>query len=203
MKATEILDRIKNVLGVELTEQVSLEEMKLENGTIIEAEQFAPDKEVFIKSDEEKIPLPQGLYQLEDGRTLVVIDEGLINEIKEESKEEGMSDNKEEVLEEHEDKKEEMQYATREELAEVKAMIDEIKQMIDNKEPKEEEVEASEEINQEEAEELKAELSKPAVEPIKHSPEANVSKKVQGFSTNKPMTTIDVVMNRIANINNK
>ena len=70
MKATEILGKIKNILGVELSEKVSLEEMQLENGTVIEAEEFAPEKEVFIKSDEEKIPLPQGLYQLEDGRTL-------------------------------------------------------------------------------------------------------------------------------------
>jgi phage/plasmid-associated DNA primase len=202
MKATEILGKIKNILGVELSEKVSLEEMQLENGTVIEAEEFAPEKEVFIKSNEEKIPLPQGLYQLEDGRTLVVIDEGLINEIKEESKEEVMSD-KENNLEEHEDdKKEEMKYATREELAEVKEMIEEIKMMIDPEKKQKEPVEASEEINQE-AEELKAELSKPAVQPIKHSPESKNTKKVQGFSTNRPMTTLDVVMNRIANINNK
>jgi predicted ribosome-associated RNA-binding protein Tma20 len=199
MKATEILGKIKNILGVELTEKVSLEEMQLENGTIIEAEEFAPDREVFIKSDEEKIPLPQGLYQLEDGRTLVVIDEGLINEIKEESKEEVMSE-KEEVLEEQEeDKKEEMQYATREELAEVKEMIEEIKMMIGKDEEKEE-VEATQ---VEETQELKKELSKPAVEPIKHSPEAEVKKKQMTYSKNRPMSTLDVVMSRIANINNK
>ena len=41
MKATEILNEIKNVLGIELSEEsVALAVMKLENGTEIESESF-------------------------------------------------------------------------------------------------------------------------------------------------------------------
>ena len=56
MKAQEILNKIKNVVGVELSEEVSvqLEELKLENGTILVAESFEAGKAVFIKSEEDE-----------------------------------------------------------------------------------------------------------------------------------------------------
>ena len=56
--------------------------MSLENGTIIEAEEFAPAAEVFIVTEEDKIALPVGEYSLEDGMILVVEAEGIIKEIK-------------------------------------------------------------------------------------------------------------------------
>ena len=38
MKATEILNQVKNLLGVELSESdIQLAELKLENGTVLEA----------------------------------------------------------------------------------------------------------------------------------------------------------------------
>jgi hypothetical protein len=46
--------------------------------------------------------------------------------------------------------------------------------------------------------ELKEELSKPAAQPIKHSPEAPQKKKVL-YSQNRGTTTLDVVMNKIYN----
>ena len=69
--------------------EVKLEQMKLADGmTVLEADSFEPGMEVFIVTeDEQKIPLPvsnpEMPYELEDGRILVVLQEGLIAEVKE------------------------------------------------------------------------------------------------------------------------
>ena len=74
--------------------EVKLEQMKLADGmTVLEADSFAPEMEVFVVTeDEQKIPLPvsnpEMPYELEDGRILVVLQEGLIAEVKEMEKEE-------------------------------------------------------------------------------------------------------------------
>ena len=192
-----MITKIKEVLN--LTEEVKLEQLKLENGTILEADSFESGKEVFIITEDEKVALPVGEYELEDGRNLLVEEVGLIAEIKAEEEE------KEEV--EAEEEKEEMQYATKEELAEVKEMIEEIKAML---EPKEE-MSADEMGNllteelskQEVPEEVQVELNKPAAEPIKANPEAD-TKKSSGyrFGNNRAKTTADRVMERILKINN-
>lgn len=77
---TSVINQIKSLLGME----VKLETMKLADGiTIFEADTFETDKEVFIVTeDEQKIPVPIGEYELEDGRILVVEVEGIILEIK-------------------------------------------------------------------------------------------------------------------------
>jgi hypothetical protein len=76
-----IINQIKTLLNME----VKLEQMKLADGmTVLEADSFAPEMEVFVVTeDEQKIPVPVGEYEMEDGRILVVIAEGLIAEIKE------------------------------------------------------------------------------------------------------------------------
>ena len=191
-----MITKIKEVLN--LTEEVKLEQLKLENGTILEADSFEAGKEVFIITEDEKVALPVGEYELEDGRSLLVEEVGLIAEIKAEEE-------KEEV--EAEEEKEEMQYATKEELAEVKEMIEEIKAML---EPKEE-MSADEMGNllteelskQEIPDEVQVELNKPAAEPIKANPEAesnNIGKFTWG--QNRKKTTADRVMEKILNINN-
>jgi len=76
------IDQIKTLLGME----VKLATMKLVNGTEIEAEVFEAENEVFIVSEEEKIALPVGEYELEDGKILVVVEEGIISEIKDKKK---------------------------------------------------------------------------------------------------------------------
>jgi hypothetical protein len=83
---TSVINQIKTLLGME----VKLETMKLMDGiTIFEADTFETDKEVFIVTeDEQKIPVPIGEYELEDGRILVVEVEGIILEIKEATTEE-------------------------------------------------------------------------------------------------------------------
>lgn len=182
----EMLKEIKSVLGIELSAEVvetKLAQMMLENGTVLEAEEFAPEFEVFIITEEDKIALPVGEYALEDGRILVVEEEGLIKEIKEVQGEE---------VEEVEDMPEEMaaeDFATKAELAELKSMIEEIKAML---QPKEEMSEVEELV--------KEELSKPAAAPLKHSPEGEVAKKQIVFGANRPQSTKDTVMSRISQI---
>jgi hypothetical protein len=82
---TSVINQIKTLLGME----VKLETIKLIDGiTIFEADTFETDKEVFIVTeDEQKIPVPIGEYELEDGRILVVIEEGIISELKEKADE--------------------------------------------------------------------------------------------------------------------
>lgn len=82
---TNVLTQIKQLLGME----VKLEMMKLADGmTMIEADSFDPEMAVVIVTeDEQKIPLPVGEYELEDGRILVVAVEGIIAEIKEKEEE--------------------------------------------------------------------------------------------------------------------
>ena len=82
MKSQETLGKIMELLN--LQDEVKLESMKLENGTTIEAEAFEANQEVFIVTEEdEKIALPIGEYTLEDGRILVVAEEGIIAEVRE------------------------------------------------------------------------------------------------------------------------
>jgi hypothetical protein len=75
------INKIKALLGME----VALEQMKLMDGqTILEADAFEMDNEVFVVTeDEQKIPLPIGEYELENGMILVVAVEGIIKEVKE------------------------------------------------------------------------------------------------------------------------
>jgi len=172
MKALEVLNQIKGILGIELSEQkVQLATMKLDNGTEIEAEEFVADKEVFIVGEEgEKIALPVGDYTLEDGKILSVVEEGLIAEIKDAAEEEApVEEAEEEVEAEAEDAKvksktesTQVVYATKEEVDEVKSMIAEIKTLLE-KEPIEEIAEV--------------ELSAEVVEPIAHNPEAATEQK--------------------------
>ena len=75
------INKIKALLGME----VALEQMKLMDGvTILEADAFEMDNEVFVVTeDEQKIALPIGEYELENGMILVVEVEGIIKEVKE------------------------------------------------------------------------------------------------------------------------
>lgn len=76
MKEKTILNKLKVLLGME----VKLEQMKLADGiTVIQADSFEPEMEVMIvTTDEQMIPLPVGEYELEDGRKLTVVTEGVI-----------------------------------------------------------------------------------------------------------------------------
>ena len=169
MKSQETLLQIMELLN--LQDEIKLESMKLDNGTVIEAEAFEANQEVFIVTEnEEKIALPVGEYTLEDGMILVVVEEGVIAEVKEAVVEEEAPAEEapvEEVVEEveqaEEEPKEEMAYATKEELS---SAVEEMKAMIESMmSPKEEDMSEAVEMSSNE----------PAAKPIKHSPDTKPS----------------------------
>jgi hypothetical protein len=96
---TSVINQIKTLLGMD----VKLEQRKMADGvTLIEADAFEMDNEVFvITEDEQKIPVPIGEYEMEDGFILVVVEEGIIADYKEaEAEEEEAPVAEEEVVEE-------------------------------------------------------------------------------------------------------
>ena len=194
MKSQETLSKIMELLN--LQDEVKLESMKLENGTTIEAEAFEANQEVFIVTEEdERIALPVGEYTLEDGMILVVAEEGIIAEVKEaeepEAEEAPATEEVEEVEQAEEEPKEEMAYATKEELsaavAEMKEMIEEIKSMMS---PKEEEMAA------EEVKEVDLSADEPAAKPIKHSPETETA-DLQKFSKGARKDTLSRIFDKL------
>ena len=201
MKATDMLNKVKELVGVEASQEVTLAQATLENGTVIESETFEVGSEVFIVTDDEKVALPVGEYTLEDGEKILVEEEGVIAAI-------GQPEEpaEEEASEELEEEKEEMGYATKEELAEVKSMIEEIKAMIKDKE------EMSEEVKEETTKETdKEELStdkqtetvmdeKVILEKVTHNPEAEAKKDLNLYSQRRKANTMDRVLSKIANI---
>ena len=197
-----MLNKVKELIGVELSEEVKLAQATLENGTVIESESFEAGSEVFIVTEDEMVALPVGEYKLEDGETLIVEEEGIIASVG------AVEEEVEEEVEAAEDKKEEMEYATKAELSEIKAMIDEIKAMIEPKEEMSEEGVSS--IKSEETttktvyaekEEVKEELSaETPVEKITHNPEAESKPNLNLFAQNRSMTTADKVLQKISQI---
>lgn len=200
MKATDMLNKVKELIGVELSDEVKLAQATLENGTVIESESFEVGSEVFIVTEEEKVALPIGDYTLEDGEVLVVEEEGIIASIG------AVEETPEEAPEEEVEAAEEVAYATKEELASVIAMIDEIKAML---EPKEEEMSTDSEAPSVKSEETttktvyaeKEELSQ--VEKVTHNPEAETKTNLNLFAQKRSKTTADLVLERISNIKNK
>ena len=206
MKANDILNKIKNIVGVELSETVELAEITLENGTILVSEEFTKGNAVFIKGEDGEIALPVGEYSLEDGRVLFVVEEGIIDSIREsaeteekeaeeELSEETVAEESTEETELEEEEKEEMQYVTKEEFAlaleEIKSMIEKMgnKEKEDMSEQKEE---TKEEVN----------LSEEKTAPVKHNPEAEVDNKVNfKIAGSRTTTTMDRVYTKIFNNN--
>ena len=194
MKSTDAISAIRTLLGME----VKLATMKLENGTVLEAESFEKDYEVFIVTEDEKVALPVGEYAMEDGRILVVVEEGIISEIKEVSGEESPE---EEVAPEM---AEETPYVTKEEFS---AAIEEIKAMIEKmvemkaEEPVQAELSAQPTIEEEVAAQVEAQLSQePASAPLKHSPESNAQRQMFKLSPNRNLSTRDKVLQKISNL---
>jgi hypothetical protein len=183
MKATDMLNKVKELVGVELSKEVKLAQATLDNGTVIESESFEEGQEVFIVTEDERVALPVGEYTLEDGEVLKVEEEGIIASIgaAEETEEAEETEATEEV-----DAAEELNYATKEELAEVKQMVEEIKQMLEPKEEMSEEKEEKEELS--------------AIEKVTHNPETETKPNLNLFAQNRTLTTADKVLQRISQI---
>ena len=198
MNLTEVFKKIEMALtpsedvAPEVQEEVKVEmaTMKLANGIVVEAESFEAGQNVFlIGEDDEKVAAPVGEHELEDGKILVIEEEGVIKEIKEATEEVV-----EEVAEEEstEMAEEEMAYVSKEEFT---AAIDEIKEMIAAMMPKEEQ--SAEEVVEEVVEE-KVEMSEvPAAKKVAAAP---VEKKpqVQNFSKSGRGTTLARIYSKLS-----
>lgn len=81
MNFKEVVKKICVALNIE----VKLEQAKLQDGvTIVEADSFeAGESIVVVTEDDQRIPLPMGEYVMENGMTIVVVEEGIISEVKE------------------------------------------------------------------------------------------------------------------------
>jgi len=226
MKNQEMLNKIKTLLNLE----VKLEEMKLENGTLIEADSFEKGKEIFIKTDDEKVAMPVGEYILEDGKLLVVEEEGIIADMRDpsdgvpqkedagkEKDEDGYKKEETEDLEKKEEEEEKMDEEAavgdwkgmEKRIKNLEDAIADLKRDKENKLDEEEEVEMENEVNrQPKSRTIKEEFSKEelsaAAEPIKHSPEASFGEvNMKVFAKGQYKTTLDRVLNKLNNkINN-
>ena len=186
------INQIKALLGME----VKLETMKLVNGTEIEAEVFEAGAEVFIVSEEEKVALPVGEYELEDGKVLVVVEEGIISEMKDKEEEVEEVEEVEEAPAEAEVEEQEMEaeVATPKKVVESVskethfAKIEEMQKEIDALKLSLEPKEVKEEV----------ELSAEEVAPIKHNPEATAAKKDTFlYSQKAPKTVKSTIYNKL------
>ena len=180
-----VINEIKTLLGME----VKLAQMKLKDGvTVLEADAFEMDNAVFIVNGEERIPVPVGEYELEDGMILVVTVEGVIAEIKEA------------VVEAPEAPEAEVEVEV-----EAQAAVATPKRIVES---------VSKEMFFAEIEKLRTEIaelklakevvkeelsSEVVVEPLTHSPEVKNEVKLNKLSPNRQMTTQDIVMSKLFN----
>ena len=203
MKAESTLNKVKVLLGME----IKLEEMKLENGTRFEADKFEKGSEVFIVSeDDQRIPVPVGDYLTEDGKYVCVVEEGIIDEVKEELKEEEemeVEDKEIDEVEAEDDGKEadvedwagmEKRIKNLEDaIADLKSKMGEDKEYMEEDSKEDSKEELSVEVNE-------VELSEEA-KPFKHNPEAKNKVEMNLYAQNKPMSTQDRVFSKLFNNN--
>jgi hypothetical protein len=189
MKAKEVLNEVKKLLGIE----VNLEQMMLEDGvTVLEAEAFEAEQEVFIVTeDEQKIPLPIGEYKMDNGFMLTVEVEGIIasymeaaaeEEVVEEAPEEEVPVEAEAEVKTPKSIIESVSKETRfsaEEFEALKAEVVALKAQLETKEVVEEKVELE------------------VVTPINYNPEAEATKVNFKYGQNREMSTLDRVMSKI------
>ncbi|MFT4643659.1 MAG: hypothetical protein ACJAT9_000143 [Polaribacter sp.] len=213
------LNQIKELLNI----QVKLEETKLENGTVISAESFEKDNEIFIVTDDEKVAMPVGEYLLEDGRLIVVSEEGIIADVRDVADDapEKETEEGEEITEDLEgDHSEEKKYAEEADVADWQGMEKRIQNLEDaiadlkgDKESKMTDVEEEQElevepqnvlksrtVKEEFSEVEKADLSQASAKPIKHNPETvgKTKKKVEFVKNNKfGASALDRVLSRL------
>jgi len=198
MKEKSILNKVRTLLGME----VKLEMMKLIDGTtVLEAEMFEADNEVFIiTEDEQRIPLPIGEYELESGMMLVVVEEGIISEVKEATTEEEVAEQEAETEVEVEAEKSVNPIAKKviesvsketffsAEIEELKKEIEELKTQL------------SAQTNEVATEEVAPVELAEEVKPISFNPENE--KPIEGFkiASKAGRSTMDNILSKINNI---
>jgi len=181
-----VINEIKTLLGME----VKLAQMKLMDGvTVLEADAFEADNAVFIVNGEDRIPMPIGEYELEDGMILVVSVEGVIAEIKEATVE----------VEEAPEAEVEVEVEAQAEVAPTpKRIVESVSKEMFFAEIEKLRTEIAELKSVKEV--VKEELSSDVVvEPLTHSPEVKNEVKLNKLSPNRQMTTQDIVMSKLFN----
>jgi hypothetical protein len=194
---TSVINQIKTLLGME----VKLETIKLIDGiTIFEADTFETDKEVFIVTeDEQKIPVPIGEYELEDGRILVVVEEGIISELKEKA------DEVEEEVVEEEAKSEEGYKEDEEEMKATPSAKKTIESVVKEtffaeiEKLKEENIELKAKLeNLSKVDEVAVEATELAeVKPIAFNPEKTNEVETFVYGSKRPRTIMDTILEKI------
>jgi len=188
MKANTLL---KSILAELASKRVKLAQATLDNGTVLEAEAFEAGNEVFIVTEEERIPLPVGEYTMEDGSMLYAEEEGVISEIKSAGAE------AEEEVAEVAIEAEEVAVEVPEEVA--APMEEVINAVVEAIAPVLEEIQVQVEEMRKEMNTYKEKMSKQAAaRPIKHNP-SKVENKNLNLSSGRAQSTIDRVMQKMNN----
>jgi len=199
MNEKSLLNKVRTLLGME----VKLETMRLTDGvSMLEAEVFEAGQPVFILTeDEQRIALPVGDYELEDGRILVVIEEGVIADIREAA----------EAEVEVEVEAPEAEMPTEEEMAQepaaptAKKIIESVTKEsffseIEALKKENEELKAQLNLSTEVAEEVApVELSEEP-KPISFNPENETKVEAFKFGQNRPRSTMDSILSKISNL---
>jgi len=204
MNTTEMLKQIKTILGA----KVNLAQLTLDNGTVIEAEEFSNGSSIFIVSGEDRISLPIGEYTIDDGRKLVIEEEGIIKEIvvKEELETEEV------IIEAPEEVAEDVAKVIEAVVEVVAPIIEEVKEEIEELKKKFESIPEAEEEGyrdgiDDEKEDVREEMKSQKFasrKPLKHNPESLSKPRMAGFSQNRNFdTTLDRVFKSLSKINNK
>jgi len=184
---SNVINQIKTLLGIE----VKLEQMSLDNGTVLEAEVFEAGQSVFIVNGEDRIALPVGEYKLEDGMILIVAEEGIIAEIKE--------------MEAPVEEPAEVEVEVEQEMSEAPVAKKVIESVVKESHFSKEDVDAL----KAEIESLRTELASMkevkevvelSAEPLTHNPEAKSEVKLNLYGQNRTKTTFHSVLNKIANL---
>ena len=121
-RISDLFEKYSVQLEVEAKEEVQMATAKLESGQEImtDADSFAVGVEVFVMNDEnEKIPLPNGDYSLEDG-TSVKVEDGKVSEMEAKTEADEHKDKEEEDMR-YKDKDEEKMSEEAKEVEEVEA----------------------------------------------------------------------------------
>jgi hypothetical protein len=174
MKASEIIDKFKNVL---LNTEIDSDEK------VNEISDMEVNEEIALNEQNKNSDVQNNVELNEE------VEAGYHDDEKKK-----MGEHEDKEMEEHEDKM--SKYATKEDLARA---IAEVKGMIE-KMSSDEEKDVPEELNAEKKQELSAQ--EPVVEPIAHDPQANVnSKRKILFAQKRRKSTLDRVMETIINKN--
>ncbi len=201
MNEKSILNKVRTLLGME----VKLETMRLSDGvSMLEAESFEAGQPVFILTeDEQRIPLPIGEYELEDMRILVVIEEGVIADVREASEAEvEVEVEAPEAETEAPIVEEEMSESTAPQAKKIVESIVKESFFSDMEALKKENEELKEKLASltEAVEEVApVELSEEP-KPISFNPENSKATEVFKLASKAGRTTMDSVLNRISNI---